>query len=91
MRGSEGKTRKTQTAIHNQLNLKAVNHCLPGILSKCGAGKSWAEQRLCRFVEKSDFRNKCIHYNAFIDGHCDSIEAQKAAELKFEDLYEKLE
>jgi hypothetical protein len=28
-----------------------------------------------------------MYYNNYIDGHCDCIDAQKAAELNFEDVY----
>lgn len=71
-----------------KLNLNTANYCISGIISMCGAGKTWTEQRNCRFSVKSDFANRCMYYNQHIDGHCDCIDAQKAAELKFEDLYE---
>lgn len=87
MRSSDKKTDKAQLAVKNQLNLISVNHCIPGILSKCGARTSWAEQRLCIFAVKSNFAKKCMHYNAFMDGHCDSIDAQKDAVIVYEDLY----
>ena len=86
MPGSGAKMDKAQLAVQNQLNLKSVNHCIPGILSKCGAGTTWAEHRLCSFAVKSDFANKCMYYNQSMDGHCDCIDAQKDAVKIFEDL-----
>jgi hypothetical protein len=86
MPGSGAKMDKGQLAVQNQLNLKSVNHCIPGILSKCGAGTTWTEQRLCSFAVKSDFANKCMYYNQSMDGHCDCIDAQKDAVEIFKDL-----
>ena len=70
------------------LNLKPANYCMPGILSKCAAGKIWADQRHCSFATKSKFSNKCMHYIEAIDGHCDCMDAQKDADNMFEDLYD---
>ena len=81
MHSSDKKPDKAQLAVQNQLNLKSVNHCIPGIFSKCGAGKTWAEQRLCSFAVKSDFANKCMFYIEAIDGHCDCVDAQKDADV----------
>ena len=80
---SGAKRDKAQLAVQNQLNLKSVNHCIPGILSKCGAGTTWAEQRLCSFAVKSDFANKCMYYNFSMEQHCDCIDAQKDATKRF--------
>ena len=30
-----------------------------------------------------------MYYNQYIDGHRDCIDAQKAADLKYEDLYDE--
>jgi len=79
MHSSDEKAVKAKLADQNQLNLKSVNHCIPGIFSKCGAGKTWSKQRFCGFAVKSDFANKCVYYNSSMDGHCDSIDAQKDA------------
>jgi hypothetical protein len=35
------------------LNLTPANYCMPGILSKCAAGKTWATQRVCKYAAKS--------------------------------------
>ncbi|UCD78927.1 MAG: hypothetical protein JSW26_26585 [Desulfobacterales bacterium] len=67
------------TSTRYQLNMKPVNYCVPGMLSKCGAGKTWLEHRLCRFAIKSDFVNKCMYYNGFMDEHCDCLDAQRDA------------
>ena len=71
------------------LNLKPANFCIPGILSKCGAGTTWVQQRHCSFAEKSDFANKCMYYNPSMEGHCDCMEAQKDADNTFEGLDEE--
>ena len=78
------KAKKAGLGAQNQLNIKPVNHCIAGIFSKCGAGKTWAKQRFCAFAVKSDFSNKCVYYNSSMDGHCDSIDAQKDARKIFE-------
>jgi hypothetical protein len=76
---------KLQSSIRHQPNLKPCNFCVPGILSKCGAGTTWAEQRLCRFAVKSDFANRCMYYIPSMDGHCDCMDAQKNAQIIVED------
>ena len=70
-----------QRSVRHQPNLKPFNFCVPGILSKCGAGTSWSGHRHCTFAKKSRVSNKCIHYIEAIDGHCDCIDAQKDAEI----------
>jgi hypothetical protein len=75
----------TMTATRHQLSLKPVNYCIPGLLSRCGAGKTWPEHRLCRFAVKSDFANKCMYYNVSMDGHCDCLAAQQDALTIVED------
>jgi hypothetical protein len=67
------------TSTQQQNNYKPINYCVPGLLSKCGAGTTWAEQRLCMFAIKSSFANKCMYYNHTMNGHCDSLDAQKDA------------
>ena len=67
------------TSTQQKINLKPINYCVPGLLSKCGAGITWAEHRLCRFAVKSSFANKCMYYNQSMYGHCDSLDAQKDA------------
>ncbi len=84
MHSSDQKAEKAKLAAQDQMNFKWVSHCIPGILSKCGAGKAWAKQRLCGFAVKSDYANKCVYYNASMDGHCDSIDAQEDARKIFE-------
>ncbi len=73
------------TPLRPKLNLKPNNCCIPGILSKCGAGTSWAEHGFCEFAIKSGFANKCMYYNESMDGHCDCLEAQKDAVMIVED------
>jgi len=67
------------TSTPQQLNLQPVNCCIPGLLSKCGAGVSWGEHRDCRFAIKSSFADKCMYYNEATDRHCDCLDAQKDA------------
>ena len=84
MHRSDEKAERAKLAVQNQLNLKSVNHCIPGLFSKCGAGKTWAKQRLCAYAVKSDFAHKCVYYNSSMDGHCDSIDAQLDARKIFD-------
>ena len=67
------------TATRHQLNLRPINYCISGLLSKCGAGSKWEEHRLCRFAIKSSFSSKCMYYNEAMDMHCDCLDAQKDA------------
>ena len=69
-------------------NIKPTNYCVPGVLSKCTAGTTWADQLHCRFAVKAKFSNKCMHHIEAIDGHCDCMDAQKDAVIIFEDLYD---
>ena len=82
---SVDKKDKAQASFRHQPNLKPMNFCIPGILSKCGAGKTWRGHRHCAYAVKSDFSNKCMHYIEAIDGHCDCLDAQKNAEVVVED------
>jgi hypothetical protein len=68
-----------RTSTRHQLNLRPINYCIPGLFSKCGAGATWEEHRLCRFAIKLSFSSKCIYYNESMDGHCDCLDAQKDA------------
>ena len=67
------------TSTRHRLDLKPINYCIPGLLSKCGAGTTWAEQGKCKFAIKSNLRSKCIYYNESMDGHCGCLDAQKDA------------
>jgi len=62
-----------------QQNLEKANFCISGILSKCSAGTSWDEQKICKYAIKSDLSNKCMYFIGSMDGHCDCIYAQKDA------------
>ena len=62
-------------------NRRDVNFCIPGILSKCSAGITWTEQKICKFAVKSDYANKCMYFIESIDGHCDCPDAQKDAKI----------
>jgi hypothetical protein len=85
MRRSDNVKDKPQSSLRPQTNLKPVNFCVPGILSKCGAGTTWSGHRHCTFANKSEFSDKCMHYIEAIDGHCDCVNAQKDADTIVED------
>ena len=57
--------------------LVSVNYCIPGTMSSCSAGATWQEQSKCKFAKKSTINNRCMHYIASINGHCDCVEAQR--------------
>ena len=57
--------------------LVSVNYCVPGIMSRCSAGLIWHEQKKCKFARKSTVGERCMHYIESINGHCDSVEAQR--------------
>jgi hypothetical protein len=76
---------KLQSPIRPQPNLRPVNFCIPGILSKCGAGTTWLGHRHCRFAHKSEFSDRCMHYIEAIDGHCDCVNAQRDTDTIVED------
>jgi hypothetical protein len=61
--------------MENQKSDK-MNFCIPGVMSRCGAGKSWEEQKRCKYAKKSSVSQRCMYYIESIDGHCDCIEAQ---------------
>jgi hypothetical protein len=75
----DDKKHNIQIFAKYQQNLQKVNYCIPGILSKCSAGTSWADQMLCKFSIKSDYANKCMYFIESMDGHCDGLDAQKDA------------
>ena len=85
MHRSEDIKDKLQSWIRHQPNLKPLNFCVPGILSKCGAGTTWSGHKHCTFSNKSSFLDKCMHYIEAIDGHCNCVDAQKDADIIVED------
>jgi hypothetical protein len=54
-----------------------VNYCIPGTMSRCSAGLVWQEQKRCKYAIKSSVSDKCMHFIESIDGHCDSVDAQR--------------
>lgn len=56
---------------------RCPNYCKSGIMSHCGAGSDWRNQKKCRFYQKSTIRDRCMHYIEALDGHCDSMQAQR--------------
>ena len=57
--------------------LIGVNYCMPGIMSRCSAGVEWEKQKKCKFSKKSSISERCMHYIVSLDGHCDSVDAQR--------------
>ena len=62
---------------HASAQLVSINYCVPGIMSRCSAGLIWHDQKRCKFARKSTAGERCMHYIASINGHCDSVEAQR--------------
>ena len=60
-----------------EVRLECVNYCVAGLMSRCGAGTVWNDQRRCKFAEKSTVSNRCMHFIEAIDGHCDCEQAQR--------------
>lgn len=74
---SDDQAQKYLSPQKNRQKLRTANFCIPGILSKCSAGITWTEHRYCKFAIKSEYSNKCMYFIESIDGHCDSLDAQK--------------
>jgi len=55
----------------------SVNLCAPDLLSLCGARESLHEQKRCRFYRKASHADRCMHFVESINGHCDSVDAQR--------------
>ena len=58
-------------------NLDLLNYCIPGMLSRCGAGPRVEKQKKCRYYKKSTIREQCMHYIVVLNGHCDCVDAQR--------------
>ena len=56
-----------------------INFCVSGLMSKCTAGNTWADQRKCKFSERSSVAKRCMFFIEAIDGHCDCEAAQNHA------------
>ena len=67
-----------ESTRHN-LNLKSINFCIPGILSKCSAGVNWAEQSVCKFALESNIADRCRFYIEATDGVCSCPAAKRDA------------
>ena len=57
--------------------LASVNYCIPGVMSRCSAGLIWQEQKRCKYAVKASVSDRCMHFIASINGHCDSVDAQR--------------
>jgi hypothetical protein len=80
----EGGISSQMTAIRYHFNLKAINFCITGLPSTCGAGGTWHDQRACRFFLRSSHQEECLYYNKVTDGHCGCLDAQKDAMTIYE-------
>ncbi len=60
-----------------EIKLIRANFCVPGVMSRCSAGRVWNDQKRCKYAEKSTVRNRCMHFVEAIGGHCDCVEAQR--------------
>jgi hypothetical protein len=54
-----------------------LNYCVPGLMSRCGAGPNVEKQKNCRYYKKSTIREQCMHYIVVLNGHCDCVDAQR--------------
>jgi hypothetical protein len=54
-----------------------VNLCAPDLLSLCGARESLHDQKRCRYYRKASHADRCMHLVESINGHCDSVDAQR--------------
>jgi hypothetical protein len=54
-----------------------LNYCVGGLLSRCGAGPEWQEQKKCKYYRKSTIHHRCMHYIEALGGHCDCADAQR--------------
>lgn len=58
-------------------DLASVNYCIPGVMSRCSAGLTWHKQKRCKYAIKSTLSDRCMHYISALNGHCDSVNAQR--------------
>jgi hypothetical protein len=70
-------TSRLLDSCHDRSQLVSLNYCIPGIMSRCSAGLVWQDQKKCKFARKSTVGDRCMHYIKSINGHCDSVEAQR--------------
>jgi len=75
---SDQKINRLQQRECSRIQTTGANYCVPGLMSRCGAGASPEKQRKCRYFKKSTVSNRCMHYIEAIEGHCDCLEAQNA-------------
>lgn len=56
------------------------NFCRKESMYICAAGEDADRQKRCRFYRKASRSGFCMHYRASLGGHCDSVDAQLAAQ-----------
>jgi len=74
---SNKRARHMQNNLQRCSKLVNANYCIPGMMSRCSAGAVWENQKKCRFSKKSTSGDRCMHYIIALDGHCDSVDAQR--------------
>jgi hypothetical protein len=67
------------TSTRNNLNIKSINYCIPGIISMCSAGVNWVEHRVCKFALESSIADRCRFYIEATDGVCSCPAAKRDA------------
>jgi hypothetical protein len=70
-------TRRIPNHQHQCSKLDYTNYCVPGVMSRCSAGIIWENQKKCKFSKKSSVGDRCMHYIECLEGHCDSVDAQR--------------
>ena len=70
-------TRRIPNHQNQCSKLDYANYCVPGVMSRCSAGIVWENQKKCKFSKKSSVSDRCMHYIESLEGHCDSVDAQR--------------
>ena len=74
---SNAKINRFQNHPQRCSKLESVNYCVPGMMSRCSAGIFWENQNKCKFSKKSSAGDRCMHYIESLEGHCNSVDAQR--------------
>ena len=82
MRRPNNRKDKLQSSIRSQPNLKPINFCVPGILSKCGAGTTWSGHRHCTFANKSEFSDRYFQYVNFLSNYARTLAPENRKPLR---------
>jgi hypothetical protein len=69
--------RLQEVTAMNAYEAVRVNLCAPDLLSLCGARESRRDQKRCRYYRKASRAEHCMYFVESINGHCDSVDAQR--------------